>query len=387
MIKKILIIIFIGVASFLLATPKLYAAETAKPSPSIEITDITRNQNTITIQTNETDLITHAVVEYVFLENTQRISMLKTYDVKNNTFTIESKITDLKIWQLKKIRKETSTLHMTSGKNTIGTIENVERRNISEIETVASNIVDTGLFLDKNTGKHIGPGRLDVKLKYFEFYFKFEKTHDKVISIDVNYVFGDLNYDETSLINTENISERIFPDGVEIEGYEIIWDAINYSKNTFKKLAVRGLDNNFIASIDANYVTRVFPIKNAASNIERRGRGSRASFAYGVSNFAIIKIQYMVDGVFFEDDVINPPVDPVEPVTPEDTLGWLQELIAKIKEIIQKLKDAWGKYSTIVLTVIYILIVYICYRILKACWGLIQLPFKLLKVLFIPKKK
>ncbi|WP_162849147.1 hypothetical protein [Haploplasma axanthum] len=65
---------------------------------------------------------------------------------------------------------------MTSGKNTIGTIENVERRNISEIETVASNIVDTGLFLDKNTGKHIGPGRLDVKLNILSFISSLKNT-------------------------------------------------------------------------------------------------------------------------------------------------------------------------------------------------------------------
>lgn len=380
----------------MLATPpKLYAVhetnlkanDSGENSKVIEI-NVDRNGNQISISHNEKNAtILTADVEYVFLENNNRISMLKTYDVTNNTFTIESKIIDLKVWRLKLEINGITYVHMTTKNNTIGSVENVERRGFVEIETVASKTIDTGMYVNPVLTNDF-PDR-EVKLIYFEFYFQFDKKHDKVVSINVEYVFGTMF--RGNFVATENVDELIVPDGVELTGYRVQRspELSNMpNKNIEQKIAVRGLDENFISDIDANYVARVFPIRNMEQNFERRGN-SDANINYGVKNFAIVRIQYIVDGVFFNDPVINNPWDPSLPEEqkPVDPLSWLQELIAKIKEIIQKLKDAWGKYSTIILTILYALAAYIAFRIIKACWGLIQLPFKLLKVLFIPRKK
>lgn len=369
MIKKILIII-IGVASLLLATPKTYA----KTNMLLDLKDekiaieIIKDSNTITINHTSGKILTHAIVEYAFMENGKKISMLATYEVNNNKFEVNSNVYALKVHQVKTLVNRVYYRYATTNKNSIGDFIGVERQNIVEIETTAVNTI-----------KSLEESSFMVAHRIYEFYFNFDKKHDELLSIDVDYVvykkrFGAFEY------GYENATERTLTYG---KNYTIK----HYLYSTKPPEYYKQLEANNNSSFPGNYVARVAP-----TAVESNSNLSDISSVYYVENFAIVRIRYKVDGEFIIDDVNN------DPTSPEEDINWLLALINKIKKALNEFSTLWSRYSKYFIIGIIAFFALLIWgpvsTILKLLWFIIKLPFialkrlgKLIKWLFIPKKK
>ena len=385
MIKKILIVILIGVASFLLATPKIYAVHEMNMNAKTEefdservAIDIKQSHTTITINHTSGKEITHAIVEYVFLEDNKKISMLTTYNVSNNEFTISASVIALKVHQVKVLRGSTYYRHMTTNNNTIGSLEGVERRNIDDIRTVAVKTVKTKWLT--------GPSS-SIK-KYYEFYLQFDKEHDQLRWIDAEFV---LTKKIIIFIPTEreNVTQRISING-NLQEYTKRETMLGIPSYQTKFTSIKTLEKNTNSKIKANYVARIQPANGIFETMANAD----------ISNFAIIRVAYVIDGEFIVDDVINNPTDPKEDIV-QDTIDYMQQLLDMFKDFEVWFNDLTAGFNKNIKTIlivagiiVFFLLIGPIVSLVKLIWAVIKLPFKalkkslsILKWLLVPKKQ
>lgn len=363
---KKLILLFVMVASALLATvTKTYALDLAREPGEIEDKylkiDYKKNDNKITIElSDKTYEMTTAVVEQAYLENGNKISILKDYKISDNTFALDDNVVAFDIWQLLVTKDDETFRFMTTGNTTWNDLSDViERRGFTSIKTVGVKRQTTHMWINSPVNNSS-----NNKLSYFEYYFKFDDAHDHVLNIDVEYnLITGVGLGE----KRTRINEKVIPDGVEIEGF---LDSPGLDIEYTDKIVVRGLDRSFNTSYEANYVARVFPLKL----IDSRYRITD----YNVENYAIVNIEYIHNGEFFSKRVINPPV--TNPDSPDINLDWLQRIINWISENLSLL----GKIIT---GIVIALVAIPAFAILGLVFKLIKMIFSAIKFLIVPKKK
>lgn len=364
MLKKILITLIIAFSAFLLILPgnKVFASSSDIEDERVAI-EITLSSNQVTINHLTNHDIKYAIVEYAFLDDTgTKISMLAEIPVNNNKFTVNQNVYALKVHQIRILKDRIYYRYHTleNGKNTVGSLAGVKRMNITEIETTAVKTVSTGL--------KISSIQTSTTIQTYEFYFNFDKEHDKLHYIDTQYI---VVRKLLGLIETDrkNIESRVNTAKFNVSGYEFnrVGTAVI---PTFKSKSIVGLEANTDNKINANYVARIVP------DYKLNGINND----YKIQNFAIIRIAYEIDGEFIIDDVINPPVTPNEPL--DDLLN----LFERINAFIKKITDFWtsngNKVLKIILGVALVIAWFILSPIFKIIWIFIKSFFKgIIKIL------
>ncbi|CCV64328.1 hypothetical protein BN85407510 [Alteracholeplasma palmae J233] len=349
--KKIVMIMLLIVSTLVLTITPAYAKETDINDERIDV-EIIRDNTVVEIKHMKDWRISHAVVEYAFLEDGINVAQLGTISVKDNKFTVDSKWTAIKVHQVKRLVGQVYYTHMAQGKNTIGSFANVKRQNIVEIQTVAVKTIKTKILT--------GMSPTSPLHKYYEFYFKFDKKHDKLAAIDASYVIEKKWW----FIGTgkENIEKEIsIYDGVFMSGY-----VSNSIGTTFLPTpateSVKGLEKNTDKNIDANYVARV------SGDIGTWGNN------YTISNFVILRVKYYLDGEFIIDDVIN------NPTSPQDDLNYLQSLVEQIKKLIEYIQGL--NWSNILLWIVAILCIPVVIGLILIIWFFIKIVISSIKLVF-----
>lgn len=307
--KKIFSLILISIASlFMVTTSKSLDVNASYIQDKKIDIEIIKDNTVITINHLSDYDFEYAIVEYAYYDNGVKYAELEQLEVRNNQFIIKKEWIAIKVHQLKVLKNRVYYTYSTSNKNSIGSFDDVIRKNIVEIETVASKI--------KNLNPNINPG---LSFSVYEFYFNFDKEHDELISIDVNYIIEKIKFvfwkEYTEYNENININE-------DIEYYDI---------NTGKYKSIKSLEKNTDTNIKADYVTRVHASKGIDGKLQ---------------NFNIIKIEYIIDGEFFIDDVIN------DPVTPEqEKIDWFFDFIDKLKSGIDKFIEFFNSNASTVIKV------------------------------------
>lgn len=322
---------------------------------------VEKHSNIVTISHDSSYIIVQAITEVV---DNKRDSRLFTYDVTNSKFQIDSETTAFKIHQLILMTDMGTTFRVqTKGNNQIGTLTGVTRKNLVEIEVVKTNI---------RTLRVGNPNVVGSSTVAYEFYFDFHKNHDLITAIEVDYIirtrgFWPWNYTDENITRTINHTQEI-----------------PYTTSNGQTKWVKSLEENPQTDINADYVTRIVP---AGLGVDQ---GT-------LRNFAIIRIEYILDGEFFEDDVIMPPVTPEEKDMLE-LLDKMKDLYNKMTAFISNITSFFTENGSTLLKVAIVVIALILlgpiFFILRIVFKLIKLLLKIpvyvskfFKFLFVPKKK
>ena len=340
---------------------------------------ITKDGNTVSINHTSDITIQKAVVEYAFYENDVYISMLDTFDVSNNRLTINKGVATaaVKVHQVLTLRGNLWYRYSTTNQNTAGSFTGVNRMNIVEIETTHIETIKTDILTTAKIGS--------PRYKYYNFYFDFDKLHDELIMLDVEYIiheytfFGLIKSKSHNVSDNININENIVMSGYVQSTLPGTTTIIFPSKST----SVKSLEAN-TTSNPGNYVARVSADLGWLSD------------DFKIENFAILKIGYMIDGEFILDDVINDPTTPIDDIN---------DLIAIINNIKKALGDFMGFITSItnfftsngstvlkvIVGVIALILLGPIFTVIKFIFTIIKYIFKIpgqllntLKVLFVP---
>lgn len=349
--------------------------------------DLLWNYNTgevkITHLSNEN--ISNAITEIVTIKGESRISTLHEYDVLNDKFNVPIGTQAIKVHQVRILKGGIKYTRKVTGNNEEGSFLNVKRMNIVEIPQAKTNVVDTLRVADYSGS---------IKIKSYEFYFDFNKKHDKVEYIDVDYVV----VSKLKIAGITWKTERYNVYDQELNANEE-WTITGYSGvdgNKPKKYKI--LEPNSNIDFKENYVARIIPYAH-----EYNGGFPKQPRDYGIENFAVVKIAYSIDGEFIVDDVINDPVSPAE------DLNWLLSFIKTLKTLINDFSRFWstnsGKIIIGVIVIIGLIFLGPLIALIKLIFTLIKsiingvfilikfgfsIPgriFKILKYLFVPKNK
>lgn len=375
--KKLLILLMV-VASVLLALPNSISAESIYDE-KIDI-EIIKDNNTITINHTSGKNIEYAVVEYSFMKDGRYISMLDTFDVRNDKFTINKGVSTIavKVWQLKELKNNIYYRYSTSNKNSVGSFTGVERIAIVEIETRHIEVVKLDIVSSRK--------QLSPRHKYYEFYFDFEKEHDEVISIDVEYIVTEYIFLGLFKGDSYNVSDNInIYNDLVISGYEqyAAGGSVGHRPATRSVIALEPNDS-----------------KHEGTHVARASAPtSYLKDAFKIENFAIITIEYTVDGEFYIDQVINDPTTPIEDDINEikRLLEYLKSILGNITGLVSKVTDFFnGNASTVVKVIIFIVasillgpVLFILKTIFTAVKYILKIPGMIIntfKILFVPKK-
>lgn len=346
--KKILILIAVIFTALVTTTSVAYADDTIYDQ-KVAI-EIVKDNNTITINHTSGLDISKAVVEYAFLQDNQKIAMLDTFDVKNNKFTVNRNVFAVKVHQIKVLKKNVYYTYATTNVNTAGSLAGVERRNIVEIQTTDVNTIKSNLEVGYLTQHRV-----------FEFYFDFEKQHDEILSIDVDYVlykkrlglfpYGYENYTEQKLTFGSN------------------WTIAQYNAGSLNK-TYKQLEKNS-TEFKGEYVARVAPTSNES---KASGRVFDFQSTYFVENFAIVRIAYKIDGEFIIDDVINDPTTPID-----DDLNYILSFIEKTKSAINSVVSWFNSSLSSIIKVAAVILIVIAYVLLSPVFKIV---IKIIKLFF-----
>lgn len=328
---------------------------------------ITKEQRVVTIEHTSGYTLTHAVVEYASMESGERVSRLDIFEVRNNKFTLNVDAFAVKVHQVKRLYNNVYYTYATTNKNTAGSFDNVTRKNIVEIETTAVLTAKSRINWRDWTEHH------DI----YEFYFDFKEDHDKVHSIDVNYNVKRRRttgkYDNYKNISAQNLSTN---DTWNLWKYRLSFGGVVRDGDDEEKVKV--LEKN-LTSNPGNYVARIAP---TASNYDLYDtKGMWWTDTYLVENFAIIKIEYEIDGEFIISDVINDPTTPAD-----EALNWLIAFVDALKKFSSSITNFFtGNASTILKVVVAIIILIVikpAIALIKLFTSLIKLVINGIKTLF-----
>lgn len=319
--------------------------------------EITRDNTVVRINHYDNIDISYAVVEYGYVENGEFLSELTQIEVRNNRFTVNSNWTAIKLHQVKYLVGNVYYTKATTGTNTIGSFTGVKRVGFVEIETTAVKTVTTDTLLNQTPGSS--------KFKYYEFYFNFEKEHDYVHSIDVNYIMNYYTFFGLIKSGSENHTKTLEHNlATNFQGYKLIDGNLNLyapSMETFSNL-----QKNHDPNINGNYVARI-----GVTDVELNANWGSD---YRIENFAIIRIRYEVDGEFIIDDVINDPTTPID-----DSINWLLDFISNIQKNIAGFINFITTHTTPIIAVAIVIVVGIAYALLSPVF---RLAFAVLKLAF-----
>lgn len=366
--KKILLFIVIIMSSFLIIPANnVYAMEYSPTSIYDEkiAIELIKDGNTIEIKHTSGRNINYAIVEYAYYDNGRYISMLDTFKVSNNIFTINKGVNvhAVKVHQIKELRNNIYYTYSTSNQNSVGSFNNVERIAIVEIQTTHVQTITTDIHTSSKIGSPL--------YKYYEFYFDFDKTHDQLISIDVDYIVTKYNF--WGLIKGEsyNVNNNInVNDYIELNGYEFVKIPGLATPAVYPKSITRkALSENTQHNIPGNYVARISANTNWLSD------------NYKVENFAIIRIEYTIDGEFYIDEVINDPSTPID-----DKINDLNNLLNQIQNYIERITNVFNNISAFISgnspTIIKISLIIVALIVWALLSPIIRLVFNAIKTLF-----
>lgn len=360
--KKIIITMLLVVSTLVLATAPTFGATTDR---KIDV-EIIRDNTTVDIKHLSDIKIDYAVVEFAYMRDDNKLSELKTFEVKNNKFEIKSNVIAIKLHQIKTLVKQTYYTYATAGKNTIGTFEDVTRINIVEIETVDILSNDYHEPLWNIPGAPVGQ-----QYHYWEFYFNFDKPHDKIRSATLNYVA----YTRQAIIPYVWVREY---------GHTNVSEKVLDTEHIDKANAMYKLEKNTTSSVNSDYVIRF--AKSASGLFKNLNM---------VENVAMVQIEYLIDGEFIVADVINDPMTP-----DDDNLNWLLRFIEQFRKFINSIN--WDNALTYVLVFLAVIIgipllmllisiIGLVFKVIKVIVKLIIVSikniFKILKWAIVPKKK
>lgn len=335
--KKILSLILIGITSVFIIGNKYSIDSSASFIPDEKISIEILKDNTVITINHLTDYdFEYAVVEYAYYDDGVKYAELEQLEVRNNQFVIKKEWIAIKVHQLKVLKNRVYYTYATSNKNSIGSFDDVIRKNIVEIETVTSKV--------KTLNPNISSGQ---SFSVYEFYFNFDKEHDELISIDVHYIIEKIKFVfwKEYIEHNENININ-----KDIEYYDVKLGKYN---------TIKSLEKNTDTNIKADYVTRVHASKGVDGKLQ---------------NFNIIRIEYVIDGEFFIDDVIN------DPITPEqEKIDWFFDFIDKLKSSLDKVVDFFNSNASTVIKVVVVIAVLLLWALLSPVF---KLFYKLLKFIF-----
>lgn len=308
---------------------------------------IKRDANIITINHSTNYTFTHAVVEYAYFEDGIKISRLGTFEINDSKVTLARNINILavKVHQVKRLVGNVYYTNSTTGTIQAGSFDNVVRKNIVRIETKAHNRF---VYLP---GTNVGQSSfLD------EFYFTIDAEYDYVESVDVNFKT------KKPYWFTYKITEH---------NKHVHKDDTLYVKQTDRTINL--LEKN-TSELAGDYVVRLNPGDyNSTGTVE---------------NFAIIKIELVVDGEFILNDVLNDPSTPLD-----DDIKSLEEVLKKITDVIDRIifffnniSDFFASNSPTFLKIGAVILAIIIYAIfspiVKIIWRIIKLIFNtIIKIL------
>lgn len=355
--KKILTLILLFAASLVLITPtSSVKADAVETIPII----ISREGNQIRINQTSSIDITEAVVEYAFYDANQvKISMLATYEVSNNRFTVDGSVIAVKVHQVKSTVDRTTYVYNTTNQNSIGDFSSVTRQKITHIQTVHSNTVNTNLFTAPT-----GSNRYNI----FEFYFNFSEEHDLIRYVNVHYVIEKTKWLGLVVAETYNELEKVTPGSRTLTGYVPLNTGSAY--RVLANQSYQKLESNTDAKVKADYVVRLAPDKyNDMSN-------------HRLNNFAIIEIAVEHEGEFIVYDVINPPYDPDNTGNVDDWINQITNFFDRMTNFINRISDFFSSNSSTLLKVGVVILALIAYAILspviKLLWNALKLIFDLI---------
>lgn len=353
--KKIIVFILLLASSFTLVSNKIYAKENHATDMSmiqdrkIDV-EVLKDHNRIQIKHTSDIDISHAVTEYVRYENGEKISRLDTFDVYNNYFRVPENTIAVKVHQVKTLINRVYYTYATSNKNVVGDFSNVIRMNQVDIKTTAIETIKTDLVTGTNP--------LQNKwYKIYEFYFNFDKEHDFLVDVDVDYIMIKKGWFGVEK-DRQNITERIDTGTNTINGYreKAMGGTVVYNKATYDYI---GLEENKTTN-RGNYVVRLAPAEMKF-----------LEYDYNIENFAIIRIQYSLNGEFIIDDVINDPVSP-----DDEKINWLISFIDNIQSFFTKITDFFTSSSSTLLKVGIVVGVLILYSVFSPVFKLLWIAVK-----------
>lgn len=352
----------------MLALPKTIIKANTIEDEKIGIV-ITKDGNTVSINHTSDITIHKAVVEYAFYENDVYISMLDTFDVSNNKLTINKGVTTtaVKVHQVLTLKGNLWYRYATTNQNTAGSFTNVKRMNIVEVETTHIETIKTDIL---TTAKVASP-----RYKYYNFYFDFDKIHDELIMLDVEYIIHEYTFFGLIKSKSYNVSDNInINENIVMSGYvQSTFPGTTTIIFPSKSISVKSLEANTTAN-PGNYVARVSADLGWLSD------------NFKIENFAILKVGYMIDGEFILDDVINDPTTPID-----DQINDLGKIIENIKNI---LGDFTNFLNTIInfftsngSTVLKVIVGVIALILLGPIFTVIKFIFTIIKYIFkIPRQ-
>lgn len=356
--------------------------------------DLTLNGRTLSIK-HEGDLsITGVVIEYVFIDNNENVSKLLTLDVNSNGNTmIPSESIAVKVQQVLMKKNQVVYRYTAGGKNSVPSNFNwdsVVRKDFIVIETTEVRKVESKVPLEKY-------GYDDFRFhQYYEFYFNFNEKHDELISIDTDYILLEehiIGSDKEIKMKDHNLSSK--------EKWNLKYDKIGIPPSGYPlSESIDILSKNLSSDFKGNYVARIAP---TAQNYDNEEGSKRLPNDYKIKNFAIIRVEYTINGEYKLEDVLN------EPVTPDydDDMSWFKDFIRTIKNMWKSFSGFFNSNLTAILVIIVIIILLILLPIIVGGLSaiitiikiiistlifIIKLPiiiivgfFNLIKMLFVPK--
>lgn len=375
MIKKLLLLITILASSTLLLTNQHIAknsfdevnfnVDTMAFTPDEKVAiELHKNGTTFEIRHTSGFDIIQAVTEYVIVENGENISRMETFDVINSRIESYPGTVAAKVHQLIVSINRNTYRYGTTNQNSAPANynwSNVTRKNIIEIKTTDFALVKTNKVKD-----HLGNYH-----QYHEFYFDFTKKHDEIVSIDVDYmvrrahIFGIkgkwVNVHEQNL--SANKEWKILPYG---------WDSA-FGNHDRDPLYVKQLATNN-SSKKGTHVARIAPTAENYNNKDVTGTWWNEK-GFEIQNFAIIRIEYIVDGEFIVDDVVNDPISPEYP----SEFQWLIDFINSIQRGLSGIIEFFSSNASVIIKGLVIIGGLILYAIFSPFFKLI---FKAIKLAF-----
>lgn len=372
MIKKMIFTILIGAAA-------LFAAS------SVPITDLQLNQvnhvnlsttgdgfefdehipinvvlsnDVVNVTTESNFKISDIVIEYVDSKLDSRLGTFML-DVNNNV-KLPIQPVAVKVHQVLTQINQVKYRYTASSNNVAPSNFNfnqVKRIGFVDIETRTVKSVNTDLKTSNSSIQHF-------TVQIYEFYFDFNERHDELLGVDVQYVFDryylGIIQDSDLVEENRKMNQAYTTTGWEYFVHPYLESVWQYAERNYV-----GLEVNTDTSINGQYVVRVSPSNKKLFDAK-----------YVVRNFAIIRVEYIVDGEHKLEDVINAPVTPDEPI---DNFDWFYKLFADVKNFFDMITSFFGSNLKILLSIV---IGVVALALLGPVTSLIKLIFTAIKSAF-----
>lgn len=327
--KKITIL-FTLIFSFLfcLIPASKVSAATTTNQDYVKLTSITREDNLIKFTTDSVytvDSITYEITHYgtateIYADLVTDAEVNKINDYMYS-FEVSDEVIGVKIWKLKyQVSTDYFKNKMTTGKNTIGNVDAVHRKNYVEVTTD---------LLWSSNGEGCEAGFFENKTcrKYYVFYFNLDTEIDWIVNLSMEYSIQTV--EKSSWFSKETTNTKSYE--IKLDHTTDVYDIEKGNKYLIDYMTTH--DNisfeQWVNQMDYVYATYRRQVLGANTNengydwyvqplIEQELTEEEyfANWGYKreyLQEVAIVKMSYYSNGQYFEDI----------PVQDEDT-GWIE---------------------------------------------------------------